>query len=188
LSDDEQPVAKATAFSAAASATDLEDLFETALCGYLSTDKDGRITRANQTFASWIGFAADTLVGKRFSDLLPIGGKIFSETHFAPMLRIQGSFNEVALEIVDAAGRKIPVLVNAVERRDSEGRPLFIRFIIFIAAERRSYERAILEARDVAQAAVEAEREILSSLSVIARFAGEELGQPGDRRGEPAAR
>ncbi|QDZ08093.1 PAS domain-containing protein [Sphingomonas panacisoli] len=139
-------------------AVDFEDLFESAPCGYLSTDKDGRIIRANKTFASWTGFTTETLARKRLSDLLTVGGRIFYETHFAPMLHIQGSFSEVALDILTSQGRKIPVIVNAVERRDSAGRPAFIRFTLFIAADRRTYELGLLESRDAAQATVVAER------------------------------
>ena len=146
------------AAAAAQSALDFEDLFETAPCGYLSTDKDGRIARVNRTFASWTGHVPEDLVGKRFTDLLPVAGKIFYETHFAPMLRLQGSFNEVALDIVAADGRRIPVVVNAIERRDAEGRPAFIRLTLFIATERRAYEKALLAARDEAQGAMAAER------------------------------
>lgn len=140
------------------SALDFEDLFETAPCGYLSMDKDGRITRANRTFGSWTGHAPADLVGKRFTDLLPVAGKIFYETHFAPMLHIQGSFNEVALDIVAADGRRIPVVVNAVERRDEKGRSAFIRLTLFIATERRAYEKGLLAARDEAQETIAAER------------------------------
>ncbi len=140
------------------SALDFEDLFEAAPCGYLSTDKDGRITRANRTFQSWTGHAPEDLVGKRFIDLLPVAGKIFYETHFAPMLRIQGSFNEVALDVVSAEGRKIPVIVNAIERRETDGRPACIRLTLFIATDRRAYERNLLAARDEAQEAITAER------------------------------
>jgi len=161
-----------------ASAIDFEDLFETAPCGYLSTDKDGRIGRANRTFASWTGFAPELLVGKRFSDLLPIAGKIFYETHFAPMLHIQGSFSEVALDIVDAHGSKIPMLVNAIERRDSERRPSFIRFTLFIAAERRIYERGLLDARNEAQATVLEERAHSELREQFIAVSGHDLRNP----------
>lgn len=137
---------------------DLEDLFENAPCGYLATDKDGRIVRANQTFARWTGYEAAALTGRRFSDLLSIGGKLFYETHFAPMLHIQGSFNEVALELLTEDGRKLPFLVNAIERRDARGHPSFIRFTLFMAVERRSYERELVVERDEAKAAVKAEQ------------------------------
>ncbi len=144
--------------AAGADAVDFEDLFETAPCGYLSTDKNGRITRANRTFANWLGLAPEALTGRRFSDLLPIAGKIYYETHVAPMLHMQGSMSEIALDVIASDNRKIPMLVNAIKRMDSEGRPSFIRFTLFVATERRAYERGLLAARDRAQASVEAER------------------------------
>ena len=99
---------------------DFEDLFEHAPCGYLSADATGRITRANATFSAWTGFESRQLVGRRFQEFLNIAGRIYYETHFAPLLRMQGFFNEVALDIVKADGGKLPVLVNAVERRTGE--------------------------------------------------------------------
>jgi len=126
---------------------DLEDLFETAPCGYISAQANGRITKVNQTFATWIGHDRAQLVGRRFPDLLTSAGKIYYETHFAPLLRMQGFFNEVALDLVRADGAVVPVLVNAVERRDSAGTVRFIRMTIFTASDRRQYERELLEAR-----------------------------------------
>ncbi|WP_267425256.1 PAS domain-containing protein [Methylobacterium sp. GC_Met_2] len=86
-------------------AGDLEDLFENAPCGYLETLPNGRISRVNRTFSTWTGFASEQLVGRRFLDLLNIAGKIYYETHFAPLLRLQGSFNEVALDVCVRTGR-----------------------------------------------------------------------------------
>jgi sigma-B regulation protein RsbU (phosphoserine phosphatase) len=136
---------------------DFEDVFEAAPCGYVLTDKDGRIMRANQTLAGWVGKMSMELVGKRFSDLLPITGKIFYETHFAPTLHMQGRFSEVALELVRPHGVRSPILVNAavVRPRDSITQ---IRFTVFLAAERRTYEQGLLDARDKAEAAVASER------------------------------
>ena len=58
-------------------------------------------------------------VGKRLHDLLNIAGRIFYETHFAPLLRMQGFFNEVALDFVTQKAIVLPALVNAAERRDA---------------------------------------------------------------------
>ncbi len=129
---------------------DLEDLFEHAPCGYLSAGPDGRILRSNETFTAWTGHSADAIVGRRFHDLLTIPGKIYYETHFAPLLRMQGSFNEVALDIVRADGSRFPVLVNAVIRKDAAGALRFIRITIFNATDRRRYESELLEARRLA--------------------------------------
>ena len=134
-------------------AEDLEDLFENAPCGYISARPDGRITRANQTLAAWTGHGRERLVGRRFQDLLTLAGKVYYETHFAPLLRMQGFFNEVALDLVCADGKPLPVLVNAVERRDPGGGVRFIRVTVFNASDRRRYERELLEARRAAERA-----------------------------------
>ncbi|MBN9562529.1 MAG: PAS domain-containing sensor histidine kinase [Alphaproteobacteria bacterium] len=131
----------------------LEYLYENAPCGYLSLKPDGRIFKVNLTFAKWIGFTPDELVGRRLHDLLNIAGRIFYETHFAPLLRMQGFFNEVALDLVTREGRQLPVLVNATEKRDGEGRHLFTRLTAFNATDRRRYERELVEARAAAEAA-----------------------------------
>ena len=132
---------------------DLEDLFENAPCGYVSVQANGRIIKSNRTFAVWMGYEHDHLVGRRFQDLLNIAGKIYYETHFAPLLRMQGFFNEVALDVVRMDGAVLPVLVNAVERRDDAGELRFIRITIFNASDRRRYERELLEARNAAERA-----------------------------------
>ena len=132
---------------------DLEDLFENAPCGYLSIEPSGKIFKANARFCGWTGFQASELVGKRFSDLLNIAGRIYYETHFAPLLRMQGFFNEVALDLVQRGGEKLSVLVNAVEQRSEDGTPLFVRITVFNATDRRRYEREILQARSAADEA-----------------------------------
>jgi sigma-B regulation protein RsbU (phosphoserine phosphatase) len=127
---------------------DLKDLYENAPCGYLSLRADGRIVKVNQTFCRWTGYAPGDVIGKRLHDFLNVAGRIFYETHFAPLLRMQGSFNEVALELVKNDGARFPVLVNAAERTDAAGKPLFIRLTVFNATDRRRYERELLKARD----------------------------------------
>ncbi len=127
---------------------DLEDLYENAPCGYLSLRADGRIVKTNQTFCRWTGYAPDELLGKRLHDFLNIAGRIFYETHFAPLLRMQGFFSEVALDLIKKDGEPFPVLVNAAERRDVQGKPQFIRLTVFNATDRRRYERELLKARD----------------------------------------
>jgi phosphoserine phosphatase RsbU/P len=127
---------------------DLHDLYENAPCGYLSLRPDGRIAKANRTFCRWSGYASAELIGKRLHDFLNIAGRIFYETHFAPLLRMQGFFDEVALELVKKDGESFPVLVNAAERTNAEGKLLFIRLTVFNATDRRRYERELLKARD----------------------------------------
>jgi sigma-B regulation protein RsbU (phosphoserine phosphatase) len=132
------------------------DLYEHAPCGYLSTDPDGLIVRVNRTFLDWTGYADDALVGvRRFPDLLTAGGRIYHETHFAPLLRMQGAVREIAVEIRCADGSWLPALVNAVLVRDDAGEPQLVRTTIFDATDRQRYEHELRLARDRERAARE---------------------------------
>ena len=132
---------------------DFEDLFDNAPCGYLAAGPDGRINVVNTTFSKWLGRDKTEFVGRRFQDFLNIAGKIYYETHFAPLMRMQGFFNEVALDLVRTDGSTFSVLVNAVERRDEAGDLRFTRITVFNASDRRRYERELLEARRAAEKA-----------------------------------
>jgi sigma-B regulation protein RsbU (phosphoserine phosphatase) len=157
---------------------DLEDLYENAPCGYLSIKPNGRIVKANATFSKWMGWPADQLIGKRFLDLLNIAGRIFYETHFAPLLRMQGFFNEVALDLVTQQGKRLPVLVNAAERRDATGKHLFTRLTIFNATDRRRYERELVEARAALEASLLDERATSSLREQFIAVLGHDLRNP----------
>ncbi|MDQ6605931.1 MAG: SpoIIE family protein phosphatase [Actinomycetota bacterium] len=124
-----------------------EDLFEEAPCGYLSTRLDGTIIQVNRTFEAWTGRSRlDLLAGMRFQDLLSPGGRIYHETHYAPLLRMQGSVRGIAVEILRADGSALPALINSMLRRDEDGRGRVIRTTIFDATDRRRYEQELLRA------------------------------------------
>jgi phosphoserine phosphatase RsbU/P len=129
-------------------AENAEDLYEHAPCGYLSTLPDGTVTRVNATLLSWTGYHRDDLVGKRrFVELLSPGGRIYHETHYAPLLSMQGSARELAFDMVCSDGSRLPVLINANLVRTPDGDPHVIRISIFDATDRREYERELLRAR-----------------------------------------
>jgi sigma-B regulation protein RsbU (phosphoserine phosphatase) len=140
---------KATdAFYAALADDDPAELYDNAPCGYLSTRPDGTIIKANATFLAWIGYDRDALVGKRrFQDLLAIGDRIFYQTHAAPMLLMQGMLREIAVQVVSASGSRLPMLMNALLKRDSGGQPLVVRTVMFDSSERLAYARELLTAR-----------------------------------------
>ncbi|NUT46918.1 MAG: SpoIIE family protein phosphatase [Saccharothrix sp.] len=136
----------------AAAEDSVDDLYENAPCGFLSTTPDGLIAKVNGTLLRWLGYEREQLVGRRrFVDLLSVGGRLYHETHFAPLLRMQGGVSEVALELVAADGARLPVLVNAAVKADADGRPLLVRTTVFDATDRRAYERELLGARQRAE-------------------------------------
>jgi PAS domain S-box-containing protein len=143
-----------------------EDLYEHAPCGYLSTLPDGTIVRVNQTFLDWTGAAREVLLaGTKFQTLLTIGSRIYYETHYAPLLRMQGFVNEIALEVVREDQRILPVLVNSRQKRDTDGTPLFNRITLFDSTDRRRYERELLFARRKAEQAAKDKADLIAMLS-----------------------
>jgi PAS domain S-box-containing protein len=128
-----------------------EALYEQAACGLLTTDASGTIIAVNQTLLRWLGVDREQLIGRRtFADLLAGGGRIYHETHYAPMLAMQGSAREIAFDLACADGRRLPVLVNARRDQASDGGPV-VHVAVFDATERRMYERELLAAKHRAE-------------------------------------
>jgi sigma-B regulation protein RsbU (phosphoserine phosphatase) len=89
---------------------------------------------------------ADELVGqRRFQDLLTVGGRIFHQTHWAPLLQMQGSISEVKLELLHRDGSTIPIVVNALVRLD--GGVKVHEIAAFVARDRDKYEKELVLSR-----------------------------------------
>ncbi|MDX3519955.1 PP2C family protein-serine/threonine phosphatase [Streptomyces scabiei] len=131
-----------------------DDLYESAPCGYLSTLMDGTIAKINATLLGWLGLEREAVVGRmRFTDLLTVGGRLYHETHFAPLLRLQGKIGGIALEMRQDGGGRIPVLVSSMVKRSDSGQPVLIRTTVFDARDRRAYEVELLRGRKAAEEA-----------------------------------
>ena len=125
-----------------------EPFFDDAPCGFVATSLDGVIRRVNATFGAMTGFAPGELVDRRsLSSLFNVGGRIYYETHLAPLLLAAGQVRGIAMELVVADGQRLPVLVSATVARDDAGEPVGVRLAIFDATERRAYEEELLAAR-----------------------------------------
>jgi len=142
-----------------------ESLYEDAPCGFFSTLPDGTLIRINRTMQALTGYEPEQLETLRFIDLLTMGGKIFYETHYAPLLAMQGSVSEIAVDIVRADGSIFAALINSVLHRDEEGRPRVIRTVLIGATDRRSYERELLAARQRADLVAKTRTDFVAMLS-----------------------
>jgi sigma-B regulation protein RsbU (phosphoserine phosphatase) len=126
-----------------------EALYGEAACGLVLTDGNGKIQRANATFCRWLGIEEPQLRERRFQDLLGTGARIFHQTHWAPLLQMQGSISEVKLDVRHADGRLLPMVLNAVRR--VEAGVVRHELAVFSASDRHSYELELLRARRQAE-------------------------------------
>ena len=158
--------------------TESIDLDE-APCGYVVTEPSGLIVRVNRHFVVSTGYEADDLIGqRRFQDLLARGHQMFYETHYSPLLLMQGAVREIAVDLMDARGERLSMLVNAVLDRDEAGEPIRIRTTVFGATDRRRYELELLAERQRAEqseARVRAHQRVAAELAVAGTLA--EVGE-----------
>ena len=157
---------------------DFKDMFENAPCGYMTLQTNGRIQRVNKTLLGWTGHTADQMTGQRFTDFLNMAGRIYYETHIAPLLRMQGFFNEFAIDMVSATGEPLQMIANALEARDASGKPLFTRLVLIKATDRRRYEYELLQAREMAKISLERERETSELREQFIAVLGHDLRNP----------
>lgn len=140
------------------------DQFADLPCGYVEVGPDDVITAANPEFLRLVGRTSDDVVGVRtFPELLPVGDRMFYETHYRPTIQMHDEIREIAFELVRPDGEKMPVLVSATQVSEADGGP-FVRTVVFEARSRRSYEQELVRARRVAQEAEERARKLAETL------------------------
>jgi PAS domain S-box-containing protein len=134
-----------------------EILFDCAPCGLVVTSSDGHILKVNATFCTWTGYTPDELVGqRRIQDMLTMGGKVFHQTHWVPLIHMQGSVSEIQLEVMLRDGSRLPMVFNAVRRQ--HGETTFQELSVSISTDRKKYEQELMLARRLAEASL-AEKE-----------------------------
>ena len=133
----------------------MDDLLDTAPCGFLAFADDGTILMANTTLRRGLGYVSDDLVGRNVELLLPPATRFFFRTYFFPRLRLEGAIEEVYLTVRDAGGADFPVLVNAV-RRERAG-AVANDCVIVSMRQRGLLEDELLQARKAAEDASRAE-------------------------------
>jgi sigma-B regulation protein RsbU (phosphoserine phosphatase) len=128
---------------------DFGALFEGAPCGLIVTTEDGTILRTNRIFCEWVGVEQAELQGRRFQALLTMGGRIFHQTHWSPLMQMQGSVAEVKLDLLHHDGHTVTMLLNGVRRDHVNG--AFYELALFGTTDRDRYERELLSARKHAE-------------------------------------
>ena len=125
------------------------ELLDQIPCPVLATDGAGRVLSANSELLRLIGGTIDEWRLKTLDDLLPPASRIFLQTHVWPMLLTQGSIQEMQLQLLEATGQRIPILVNGKKGR--LGGVECYYWVFFITLERSRFEGELLKARNFAQ-------------------------------------
>ena len=132
-------------------------------CGVLTFTDDGHIVAVNARLCGRLGYACDELTGGHLQKILSPGGRVFYQTHFFPLLKLQGEVEEVYMSLRAKTGAEVPFLVNAkrVERNGrSENDCVLMRM-----RQRNQFESELLSAKKAAESASKAKDQFLAALS-----------------------
>ena len=132
-------------------------------CGVLTFTDDGHIIAVNATLCRLLGYDRDALSGGHLQKILSPGGRVFYQTHFFPLLKLQEEVEEVYMSLRGQSGDEIPFLVNA-RRQERNGRSE--NDCILVRMRQRShFENELLSAKKAAENANKAKDQFLAALS-----------------------
>jgi len=141
----------------------MDPLLDSAPFGFLVARDDGLVELANRTLADMLGKSVDAIVGHHLDGLLTNPSRIFYQTHFFPILKLQGRVHEVYVSMLSAKGEEIPVLLNATRGEGDGGSRS--HWAVVPMRTRNEYENEILKARKAAEAASASKDSFISFVS-----------------------
>jgi PAS domain S-box-containing protein len=117
-------------------ASEVQDLYDHAPCGYHSCDEDAIFLNINQTELQWLGYSAEEIIGKKsLLDLLTEGGRRRFMEYFSAF-KERGYINDIELEVQRKDGSIFIASVNSVVVRDAAGKYVMSRSTMFDVTER----------------------------------------------------
>lgn len=145
----------------------VEDLYENAPCGYISFLTDGTIFRINKTLLHLLDYKDknEVLQVKKIQELFKIGGKMYFETHFFPLIKMQGFIKEINFDLLRKDGSFFPALLYVNQISFAENNLSIFRASVLDITDRKKYEKVLMEAKAKAEEATRAKAEFLSTMS-----------------------
>jgi signal transduction histidine kinase len=142
----------------------MDEVLDRAPCGFISFATDGTVRDVNSTLLEMLGSSRESVVGRPFESLLTTASRIFYQTHFFPMLKLQSTVEEVFLTLRCAsASEDVAVLVNAAAQ-EHEGEVRFYCALMRLR-ERRKWEDEVLRSKRAAEEANKAKSGLISMMS-----------------------
>ena len=141
----------------------MDDLLDTAPCGFLSFTDDGHVVLVNETLLGLLGYERGELTGRHVESLLTVAGRIFYQTHLFPLLKLHDRVEEVYFSLRSKSGAETPVLLNAARRE--RGGVVVNDCVLMHMRQRDQFEDELLRAKRAAEEATRAKDEFLATVS-----------------------
>lgn len=121
--------------------------------------------KMNAEMRQKLGIEHDQVHGRQLEELLTIGSKIFYQTHFYPLIKMQNSVREIYLVFKGVAGATVPVLLNVEVKKTADSTEIVCGGMEI--SNRNRYEKELLEAKKVAENALNENAELIKAKDAL---------------------
>lgn len=123
--------------------------------------EDGTLINVNGTLTERLGYSREELIGQKVDVLFTLPTRIFQQTHFAPLLKMQGHAEEIFISLQTKEREHVPVLINAA-RRLIAGEEQIIHVGIEVQ-NRKQFEEELIAAKKAAEKALSENTELIKA-------------------------
>lgn len=128
---------------------------------YFSCCDDGRIIEVNDTTSQKLGYEKEELAGQKIEIIFTVATRIFQQTHFFPLLKMQGHAEEIFITLLTKQNEQLPVLINATRNVvDGQGINMHAGIIV---PNRKKFEDELLAAKKAAEAALNENKDLIEA-------------------------
>jgi sigma-B regulation protein RsbU (phosphoserine phosphatase) len=125
---------------------------DTLPCGYFSFGHDGRLKEVNTTLCALLQVSREDVIGQTIETILTIPSRIFFQTHFFPLLKMQGHAEEIYITLLTKDKNYLPVLLSA--RRDMQDGTERYACAFITVHNRKKFEDELVAAKKEAERAL----------------------------------
>ena len=115
----------------------------------------------NETLCRQLGYAKQELLQKKIDSIFTIATRIFYQTHFFPLLKMQGHAEEIYISLQTKNKEEIPVLLNAETIKTDD--IIVIVHTAIMVRNRKKFEDELIAAKKVAEDALQQNTALLQA-------------------------
>jgi len=149
----------------------MESYVQHAPCLFFVTSDNGTLLDVNDYLCESLQYSRRELLGLKPDVFFSVATRIFQQTHFYPLLKMQGHAEEIYLTLLTKDGGQLPVLINA-ERKVLEGEAVNLHVGI-VVHNRKKFEDELIAAKKSAEAALHENSALLQAKQELQRHSEE---------------